>query len=199
MLARHAPPTQPAHTMFLAYSSRFILAHFFLKQLIFVLELGHAGAHPRSIFHDRNGTATRPCNVWRQSRFVIAGFCPGCVRVSPWAGIHRATPYVGTSVGSRGVSPSTGASWFLSVCDASVSALSLRVPGLRRRGPPYWLIQVRFDELPKDRPIVVVCHHGARSLRVALWLREQGFHRATSLAGGIDHWARQIDPSLALY
>jgi rhodanese-related sulfurtransferase len=57
----------------------------------------------------------------------------------------------------------------------------------------------RIAELTDDHPLVVMCHHGARSLQVAMWLREQGFDRATSLAGGIDAWARQIDPSVALY
>ncbi|MFQ5733306.1 MAG: ISAs1 family transposase [Planctomycetaceae bacterium] len=47
--------------------------------------------------------------------------------------------------------------------------------------------------------IIVYCHHGGRSLRVATWLREQGFHNARSMTGGIDHWAIEIDPSLLRY
>ena len=47
--------------------------------------------------------------------------------------------------------------------------------------------------------IVVHCHHGGRSLRVAMWLRQQGFARAVSMAGGIDQWATEIDPTLARY
>ena len=54
-------------------------------------------------------------------------------------------------------------------------------------------------ELDPDRRIVVLCHHGARSLSVTMWLRSQGFDHAQSLAGGIDHWARVIDPKIALY
>jgi rhodanese-related sulfurtransferase len=45
----------------------------------------------------------------------------------------------------------------------------------------------------------VHCHHGGRSLRVVRWLREQGFSRAQSMAGGIDQWAVDIDPSLPRY
>jgi rhodanese-related sulfurtransferase len=51
----------------------------------------------------------------------------------------------------------------------------------------------------RGRPIVVHCHHGGRSLRVAQWLREQGFEQTQSLAGGIDEWAVAIDPSLPRY
>lgn len=54
-------------------------------------------------------------------------------------------------------------------------------------------------ELDPDHPIVVVCHHGARSLSVAMWLRNQGFDHVQSLAGGIDHYARTVDPSIPLY
>jgi adenylyltransferase/sulfurtransferase len=47
--------------------------------------------------------------------------------------------------------------------------------------------------------IVVYCHLGGRSLRVARWLRQQGFARAQSMAGGIDQWAEQIEPGMARY
>jgi rhodanese-related sulfurtransferase len=54
-------------------------------------------------------------------------------------------------------------------------------------------------ELDPDAPIVVMCHHGARSLNVALWLRDQGFTHAQSLSGGIDAWSRSIDPEIPRY
>jgi rhodanese-related sulfurtransferase len=54
-------------------------------------------------------------------------------------------------------------------------------------------------ELDPDAHIVVLCHHGQRSLSVAMWLRNQGFDRAQSLAGGIDHWSRAIDPAIPRY
>jgi rhodanese-related sulfurtransferase len=59
----------------------------------------------------------------------------------------------------------------------------------------------RVEELSpwRDRRIVVYCHHGGRSLRVANWLRGQGFDQAQSMAGGIDDWAVEIDRSLARY
>jgi rhodanese-related sulfurtransferase len=54
-------------------------------------------------------------------------------------------------------------------------------------------------ELDPDAHIVVLCHHGARSLSVTMWLRNQGFERAQSLAGGIDNWSRTIDPTVPRY
>jgi rhodanese-related sulfurtransferase len=54
-------------------------------------------------------------------------------------------------------------------------------------------------ELDPDVPIVVLCHHGARSLSVTMWLRNQGFEHAQSLAGGIDEWSRTIDPTIPRY
>ena len=54
-------------------------------------------------------------------------------------------------------------------------------------------------ELDAEKHIVVVCHHGVRSMNVTAWLRQQGFNKAQSLRGGIDRWAREIDPKVPLY
>jgi rhodanese-related sulfurtransferase len=54
-------------------------------------------------------------------------------------------------------------------------------------------------ELDPDQQIVVLCHHGARSLNVTMWLRNQGFENVQSLAGGIDAWSRSIDPAVPRY
>jgi rhodanese-related sulfurtransferase len=56
-----------------------------------------------------------------------------------------------------------------------------------------------YNELDPDQPLVVLCHHGARSLNVTMWLRQQGYEHAQSLAGGIDAWSRTIDPSVPRY
>jgi len=55
------------------------------------------------------------------------------------------------------------------------------------------------QELDPDERLVIVCHHGQRSLNVASWLRNQGFEQAQSLRGGIDAWASVIDPSVGRY
>lgn len=56
-----------------------------------------------------------------------------------------------------------------------------------------------FTELDEDAPIAVLCHHGARSLSVANWLRQQGFGKAQSVAGGIDAWSRSVDHQVPRY
>lgn len=62
-------------------------------------------------------------------------------------------------------------------------------------------LQQRADALEpyRDKTIVVHCHLGGRSLQVATWLRQQGFAEAASMAGGIDQWSTEIDPSLPKY
>jgi rhodanese-related sulfurtransferase len=55
------------------------------------------------------------------------------------------------------------------------------------------------QELDPDEHVVVVCHHGVRSLSVTSWLRQQGFDKAQSMRGGIDAWSRQIDGKVPLY
>ena len=55
------------------------------------------------------------------------------------------------------------------------------------------------QELDPEDHIVVVCHHGVRSLSVTNWLRQQGFERVQSMRGGIDGWARIVDPKVPLY
>mgnify|MGYP001396112923 CR=1 FL=1 len=64
---------------------------------------------------------------------------------------------------------------------------------------PMRQVPERVAELPKDRPLVVMCHHGGRSRQVTGWLRQNGFPQAINLAGGIHAWAEQIDPSMAKY
>jgi rhodanese-related sulfurtransferase len=55
------------------------------------------------------------------------------------------------------------------------------------------------QELDPDTHIVVICHHGVRSLSVTSWLRQQGFEKAQSMSGGIDAWSRQIDSKVPMY
>ena len=61
------------------------------------------------------------------------------------------------------------------------------------------LIPLRHNELPDDKPIVVYCHHGMRSMQVALFLEHAGFTDVYNLSGGIEAWSVQIDPSVPRY
>lgn len=60
-------------------------------------------------------------------------------------------------------------------------------------------IPARLAELDPERPIACLCHHGARSQRVAMFLAGNGFTRVANIAGGIDAWAREVDPSVPRY
>jgi rhodanese-related sulfurtransferase len=62
-------------------------------------------------------------------------------------------------------------------------------------------LEHRVGELAgeRERHIVVYCHHDPRSMMVSDWLRTKGFPRVQYMRGGIDAWARQIDPSLPRY
>lgn len=64
---------------------------------------------------------------------------------------------------------------------------------------PMHQIPALLPTLPRDRDVLVLCHHGGRSLRVTQYLRANGLNRAINVAGGIDAWAQTIDPSLARY
>ncbi|MCI4347540.1 MAG: hypothetical protein L3J97_02835 [Thermoplasmata archaeon] len=56
-----------------------------------------------------------------------------------------------------------------------------------------------LDDLPKDRRIVVYCHHGNRSFAVAGYLESEGFADVANLTGGIDEWSRIVDPAVPRY
>ena len=67
------------------------------------------------------------------------------------------------------------------------------------RAIPMREVPARLAELPRDKPIVCMCHHGGRSERVTGFLNENGYPNAVNLAGGIDEWSNEIDPSVPRY
>jgi adenylyltransferase/sulfurtransferase len=60
-------------------------------------------------------------------------------------------------------------------------------------------IEMRVEELDPDDELVVYCHQGVRSAAVAEYLRQRGFRSVRNLAGGLDYWARTVDPSMRRY
>ena len=64
---------------------------------------------------------------------------------------------------------------------------------------PMGTIPANLQALDTDDEVICYCHHGMRSLDVAVWLRGQGVERAKSLAGGIDRWSAEIDSSVPRY
>ena len=64
---------------------------------------------------------------------------------------------------------------------------------------PMHLVPVRCAEIDPEQDIVVVCHHGGRSMQVAQFLQNQGFSRVANIAGGIHAWADEVDNTIARY
>ncbi|MBI3789853.1 MAG: molybdopterin-synthase adenylyltransferase MoeB [Gemmatimonadetes bacterium] len=64
---------------------------------------------------------------------------------------------------------------------------------------PMRQVPQRLAEIPRDRDVIVHCHHGMRSRSVVEYLRSQGYTRIANLAGGIDRWSRDVDPGVPTY
>ena len=85
--------------------------------------------------------------------------------------------------------------------------LDVRTPGELERARVEGAVNIPVSEIPArahqelnpEKHIVVLCHHGLSSLMVTNWLRQQGFENVQSVRGGIDGWARTVDPKIPLY
>ncbi|MFZ9296878.1 MAG: rhodanese-like domain-containing protein [Hylemonella sp.] len=64
---------------------------------------------------------------------------------------------------------------------------------------PMGVIPPRLNELDPARPVACLCHHGARSMRVAAFLEYQGFQHIANITGGISAWSAQLDPTVPRY
>ena len=64
---------------------------------------------------------------------------------------------------------------------------------------PLGQLPERHDELDKEQEIVVICHHGMRSMQACVYLQHAGFIRLNNLKGGIDAWSTACDPSVPRY
>lgn len=60
-------------------------------------------------------------------------------------------------------------------------------------------VPTRISEINPEQDIVVICHHGVRSMQVASYLEAQGYTNVSNLAGGIDAWARTVEPVMTQY
>lgn len=57
----------------------------------------------------------------------------------------------------------------------------------------------RYGQLDPAQETVVICHHGVRSFHVARFLEHNGFTNVINLTGGVDAWAKEVDPNMPLY
>ena len=107
------------------------------------------------------------------------------------------TPSLLTPIEAKAkLAASPGAFVLLDCRDAKELAIA-SVPGATHL--PMMEIPARLAELDRTKEIAVMCHHGVRSGQVAAYLAKMGFPRVSSVAGGIDRWAREVDPSVARY
>lgn len=67
------------------------------------------------------------------------------------------------------------------------------------RSIPMQQVPQHLDTLPREQPLIILCHHGMRSAMVADFLQKNGFSNALNLVGGISAWARHIDPNMPRY
>ena len=82
---------------------------------------------------------------------------------------------------------------------AEWQAASVRPAGAELLQMPMHTLPARLSELDPDRPVAVLCHHGGRSMQVAMFLAQHGFERMANVAGGIDAWSVQADPTVPRY
>ena len=64
---------------------------------------------------------------------------------------------------------------------------------------PMNTIPARAPELDSAADTVVICHHGARSFQVAMFLERNGFSSLYNLQGGVNAWAHQVEPAMPKY
>lgn len=64
---------------------------------------------------------------------------------------------------------------------------------------PMHTVPLRCDELDAARDIVVICHHGGRSMQVAMFLERKGYASVFNLNGGVEAWACDVDPGMRRY
>ena len=108
------------------------------------------------------------------------------------------------------IPPAELADWFAREPGAAPVLLDVREPwelqtasvtpqGFTLLAIPMNEVPARLGELDPAQRIGCLCHHGARSQRVAAFLAQNGFGQVANIAGGIDAWAARHDPSVARY
>jgi len=104
------------------------------------------------------------------------------------------------------ISPVELAAWLADNSRAAPLLLDVREPWEHDKARiagsqlvPMGQVQARIAEVDAGREVVAICHHGGRSLQIALFLEKHGFARVHNLAGGIDAWSRTVDASVPLY
>jgi rhodanese-related sulfurtransferase len=80
-----------------------------------------------------------------------------------------------------------------------VQTARIDLPGATALHIPMRAVPSRLGEIPQQRPVACICHHGARSAQVVAFLMHHGYHDVYNLAGGVDAWSTQVDPGVPRY
>lgn len=64
---------------------------------------------------------------------------------------------------------------------------------------PMGVVPARLHELDPEQAIACLCHHGGRSMQVATFLQARGFSHVANIAGGINAWSAELDPTIPRY
>ncbi len=80
-----------------------------------------------------------------------------------------------------------------------LAVASVQPEGFELRHIPMHLIPQKLGELDPQRPVACLCHHGVRSMQVAMFLARNGFEEVANIAGGIDAWSVERDPTVPRY
>ena len=80
-----------------------------------------------------------------------------------------------------------------------LQASSVKADGFSLVTIPMGVIPLRMNELDPQQPIACLCHHGGRSMQVAGFLSSRGFAHVANIAGGINAWSAEVDPSVPRY
>jgi rhodanese-related sulfurtransferase len=109
------------------------------------------------------------------------------------------------------VPPSALAAWFQGVSQhgqpmvldvrepGELQTASIQADGFELVTIPMGSVPQQLAQLDASRPIACLCHHGARSMRVAGYLESQGFAHVANISGGIHAWSLELDPTVARY
>ena len=104
------------------------------------------------------------------------------------------------------ISPAQLAAWLADGSREKPVLLDVREPWEYQRARlegsqlvPMREVPARLAEIEESKDVVAICHHGGRSMQVALFLEKQGFQRVHNLMGGIDAWSRTVDPAVPVY
>ena len=113
------------------------------------------------------------------------------------------------------VRPAQLSAWFASAPEGSrplvldvrepweLQTASVRADGFELVAIPMGELPARLAELEParqaQRPIACLCHHGGRSMQVASFLKGRGFAHVANIAGGINAWSAEVDPTVPRY